>query len=127
MAKALHSAYALLQTCDGGGKELNAQQVPLGAILRERDAPEGTAPVAELVIEGERALLVAGGQGGRGNASFKSGRNKYDLPLCIQAVPWAIPACHQQLNAYGCLLQMPPRCLWQEQICSWARHTPNGE
>ncbi len=51
-------------------------RVPPGTIFRRRDAAPGERPVAEVVAPGERALLVAGGRGGRGNASFKSGRNK---------------------------------------------------
>ena len=50
--------------------------VPPGTIVRRRDAAEGEAPLAELVAPGERALLALGGRGGRGNASFKTGRNK---------------------------------------------------
>ena len=51
-------------------------QVPAGTIMRRKDAPEGEKPLAELLRHGERALLAAGGRGGRGNASFKTGRNK---------------------------------------------------
>jgi GTP-binding protein len=51
-------------------------QVPPGTIIRRRDAGELEKPLAELVLPGERALLAAGGRGGRGNASFKTGRNK---------------------------------------------------
>ncbi len=51
-------------------------QVPPGTIIRRRDAPEHEKPLAELVAAGARVLLAAGGRGGRGNASFKTGRNK---------------------------------------------------
>ena len=51
-------------------------QVPPGTIIRRRDAPEREKPLAELVTAGARVLLAAGGRGGRGNASFKTGRNK---------------------------------------------------
>ena len=59
----------------GVGDDLDVR-VPPGTIFRRRDALPGERPVAEVVAPGERALLVAGGRGGRGNASFKSGRNK---------------------------------------------------
>jgi GTP-binding protein len=59
----------------GAGGDMHVR-VPPGTIFRRRDAAPGERPVAEVVEPGERALLVAGGRGGRGNASFKSGRNK---------------------------------------------------
>ncbi len=39
------------------------------------DADEDDPPLAELITAGQRALLVPGGRGGRGNNSFKTGRN----------------------------------------------------
>ena len=67
----------------GGGSNMKGAtapdvevRVPPGTIFRRRGAAEGEPPLAELVVAGERALLVAGGRGGRGNASFKTGRNK---------------------------------------------------
>ncbi|CAL5222712.1 g5115 [Coccomyxa viridis] len=49
--------------------------VPPGTIIRRRDSPEHEKPLAEVVTAGTRVLLAAGGRGGRGNASFKTGRN----------------------------------------------------
>jgi GTP-binding protein len=37
--------------------------------------PQDEAPLAELVEAGEKALLLVGGRGGRGNYSFKTARN----------------------------------------------------
>ena len=51
-------------------------QVPPGTVLRTKGALKGEAPVAEVVHDGDRALLMPGGRGGRGNASFKTARNK---------------------------------------------------
>ena len=50
-------------------------QVPCGTIIRRRDGDPEDPPIAELLEDGERALLMVGGRGGRGNASFKTGRN----------------------------------------------------
>lgn len=50
-------------------------QVPPGTVVRAKDAEEGEV-LAEVLQEGDRALLMMGGRGGRGNASFKSQRNK---------------------------------------------------
>eukprot|EP00191_Tetraselmis_sp_GSL018_P016663 CAMPEP_0177582200 /NCGR_PEP_ID=MMETSP0419_2-20121207/2598_1 /TAXON_ID=582737 /ORGANISM="Tetraselmis sp., Strain GSL018" /LENGTH=613 /DNA_ID=CAMNT_0019071381 /DNA_START=221 /DNA_END=2062 /DNA_ORIENTATION=+ len=57
---------------DGADTEV---RVPPGTIIRERDADPRDPPVAELLREGDKALLVAGGRGGRGNSSFKSNLN----------------------------------------------------
>ena len=48
----------------------------MGSIVRRKEADEGEPALAELLQPGQRALLIPGGRGGRGNASFKSGRNK---------------------------------------------------
>ena len=50
--------------------------VPPGTVVRAAGAPEGAAPLAELMRPGEQVILLEGGQGGRGNASFKSSRNR---------------------------------------------------
>lgn len=51
-------------------------QVPPGTVVRAKGAAEEDAPLAEMVHAGDRALLMTGGRGGRGNASFKSAFNK---------------------------------------------------
>ncbi|KAL0024046.1 hypothetical protein WJX77_011544 [Trebouxia sp. C0004] len=67
----------------GGGSNMtgaNAEdliiKVPPGTVIRAKGAAEEEAPLAEVVHSGDRALLMTGGRGGRGNASFKSGWNK---------------------------------------------------
>ncbi|CAK9176763.1 unnamed protein product [Ilex paraguariensis] len=52
-------------------------KVPPGTVIREagKDGVEGNE-LLELLHPGQRALLLPGGRGGRGNASFKSGTNK---------------------------------------------------
>ncbi|XP_071727370.1 GTP-binding protein OBGC, chloroplastic-like, partial [Rutidosis leptorrhynchoides] len=52
-------------------------KVPPGTVVRAagKDGVPGDA-LLELLYAGDRALLLPGGRGGRGNASFKSGTNK---------------------------------------------------
>ncbi|XP_059632701.1 GTP-binding protein OBGC, chloroplastic isoform X2 [Cornus florida] len=52
-------------------------KVPPGTVIREavKDGVQGEV-LLELLYPGQRALLLAGGRGGRGNASFKSGTNR---------------------------------------------------
>lgn len=52
-----------------------AVQVPPGTVVKLKGDVEGKA-LAEVLQDGDRALLMVGGRGGRGNASFKSQRNK---------------------------------------------------
>eukprot|EP00887_Chlorella_sp_A99_P002031 scaffold18.g2031.t1 len=57
-----------------GGKDLTIR-VPPGTIVRAKGAGPGQPALAEVLRPGGRALLVAGGRGGRGNLAFKSARN----------------------------------------------------
>ncbi|MBX3052267.1 MAG: GTPase ObgE [Caldilineaceae bacterium] len=63
----------------GGGSDKTGAQgedlyipVPVGTIVRHGETGE---ILADLVREGQTALIVRGGRGGRGNAAFKSSRN----------------------------------------------------
>lgn len=60
---------------DGANGEDFLIRVPAGTIIRRKDAGEGEPPLAELLQPGQRALLLVGGRGGRGNLSFKTGKN----------------------------------------------------
>lgn len=63
----------------GGTKKVGATgddlliQVPVGTVARIADSD---TVLADLVRDGQRALVARGGRGGRGNAAFKSGRNR---------------------------------------------------
>ncbi|CAG9462771.1 unnamed protein product [Pedinophyceae sp. YPF-701] len=62
--------------CHGqNGRDVEVR-VPLGTVIRRKGDPSGAPAVAEILKDGERALLCAGGRGGRGNATFKTGRNR---------------------------------------------------
>lgn len=61
--------------CHGAaGKDL-VIKVPPGTIIRRAKADKDEPPLAEILREGERALLAVGGRGGRGNLAFKSSQN----------------------------------------------------
>ncbi|KAK1318918.1 hypothetical protein QJS10_CPB04g00781 [Acorus calamus] len=63
----------------GGAKgEDVVVKVAPGTVVREApgEGEEEGAVVMELVKPGQRSLLLPGGRGGKGNASFKSGNNK---------------------------------------------------
>ncbi|KAE9594608.1 hypothetical protein Lal_00037450 [Lupinus albus] len=54
------------------GEDVVVKVAP-GTLIREADRDE---VLLEMVYPGQKALLLPGGRGGRGNASFKSGTNK---------------------------------------------------
>ncbi|KAK7303139.1 hypothetical protein RJT34_14040 [Clitoria ternatea] len=56
--------------CGAKGEDV-VVKVPPGTLIRE-----GDNVLLEMVFPGQRALLLPGGRGGRGNAAFKSGTNK---------------------------------------------------
>jgi GTP-binding protein len=45
-------------------------RVPVGTVLRDPGAPDGTAPLADLDADGARFVAARGGRGGQGNARF---------------------------------------------------------
>ena len=74
-------------------------QVPCGTIVRgEEDEEHGTA-LAELLTHGQRALLAQGGRGGRGNASFKTGKNTC-AHLSISKCSSCVSSCMGILSSY---------------------------
>ena len=65
---------------NGGGKRMQGQNgndrvvlVPPGTVIR--DSKNG-AVLAEMFQHGHREMVIPGGRGGRGNASFKTSKNK---------------------------------------------------
>ncbi|HEY4636691.1 MAG TPA: GTPase ObgE, partial [Burkholderiales bacterium] len=58
---------------DGRGGPDIELRMPVGTLLRDADSGE---PVADLVRDGDRALLARGGRGGLGNLHFKSSINR---------------------------------------------------
>lgn len=61
--------------CHGAnGKDL-VIKVPPGTIIRRAGSQKNDTPLAEILKEGEKAILALGGRGGRGNLAFKSSRN----------------------------------------------------
>ena len=59
--------------CYGKGADDVILRVPVGTVIRDEDNGEVIADLAE---DGQRALLVKGGQGGLGNLHFKSSTNR---------------------------------------------------
>lgn len=64
----------------GGGSDKNGRagrdielRVPVGTIVRDAETGE---PLADLLRDGDRALLARGGRGGLGNLHFKSSTNR---------------------------------------------------
>jgi GTP-binding protein len=50
-------------------------EVPVGTVVYER-TPDGLLELADLTADGQRALVVKGGLGGRGNAHFATSTNR---------------------------------------------------
>ena len=59
--------------CNGGGAEDIVLRVPVGTAISDIDSGE---LIADLAAHDQRALLVKGGDGGRGNLNFKSSTNR---------------------------------------------------
>eukprot|EP00850_Spirogloea_muscicola_P016343 SM000132S26858 [mRNA] locus=s132:6166:9283:- [translate_table: standard] len=74
--RATRGSHGQGSSCHGAGGEDVIVQVPPGTVVREcrPDGREGL--MLELVAAGQREIFLPGGRGGRGNAAFKTGRNK---------------------------------------------------
>eukprot|EP00850_Spirogloea_muscicola_P007179 SM000035S13159 [mRNA] locus=s35:801663:803826:- [translate_table: standard] len=74
--RATRGAHGQGSSCHGAGGEDVIVRVPPGTVVREcrPDGREGL--MLELVAAGQREVFLPGGRGGRGNAAFKTGRNK---------------------------------------------------
>jgi GTP-binding protein len=73
MHRAEHGKRGMGADCNGRGGEDVVLRVPVGTVIR--DAATGEL-VADLAMDGERALLARGGQGGLGNLHFRSSVNR---------------------------------------------------
>lgn len=73
--RANRGAHGQGSKCHGvSGKDIEIL-VPPGTIIREASNEDDGEILVELVKSGQRALLLPGGRGGRGNAAFKTSRN----------------------------------------------------
>ena len=72
--RALKGSHGQGKSQDGAKGEDVVVKVPPGTVIREAGKEE--VLLLELLHPGQRALLLPGGRGGRGNASFRSGTNK---------------------------------------------------
>jgi GTP-binding protein len=45
-------------------------RVPVGTVVLDADAPEGSPPLVDFVAEGQRFVAARGGRGGMGNSNF---------------------------------------------------------
>ena len=55
---------------DGAHGEDAVIRLPVGTVVLDADAPEGSPPIADLLREGQRVVVARGGRGGLGNANF---------------------------------------------------------
>jgi GTP-binding protein len=71
--RADHGGRGAGSDCNGRGGEDVVLPVPVGTVIRDAETGE---LVADLAVDGERALLARGGKGGLGNLHFKSSVNR---------------------------------------------------
>ncbi len=76
LLKAKHGRHGGTNNKTGRGGEDKVVRVPVGTLIRELKTG---AVVADLVEDGQSEIVVQGGRGGRGNARFKSSRNRAPL------------------------------------------------
>jgi GTP-binding protein len=59
--------------CNGKGADDIYLRMPVGTVISDQDTG---APVADLAVDGQIAMLAKGGKGGLGNENFKSSTNR---------------------------------------------------
>ena len=92
-------------------------QVPPGTVVRAKGAAEEEPPLAEMVHAGDQALLMTGGRGGRGNASFKSGWNKSVLLFCRRMHLCLYDLLSRECSSMAPFMQLAPDLSILLQLC----------